>query len=101
MTATAADTKLTRAEAAYAHLASFQRGERVIVTGRAYAYEGTVTTTQRHDFADINRVYLTVSNGRTEIQVTVGQLLAGRAITSRADVEAGRIHHFDAARYVA
>ena len=47
--------RCVRAEAAYAHLASFQRGDTVDVGGRAFFQPGTVTIPQQHDHADINR----------------------------------------------
>lgn len=114
MTATTeAPATLTRAEAAYAHLASFQRGQHVIVSGRRFAFEGTVTTTQRHDFADINRVHLivtgdaTVPDGdgwqkvQTEVKVTVGRMLSGQCFTvaTTADAGAGNWQYFDAATW--
>ena len=84
---TATDTKLTLAEAAYAHLASFQRGDTATVTGKAWALpEGpvTVTTPQRHDFSHILRSDLTVTDASgAEFTITVANLLSGRyAITS-------------------
>jgi hypothetical protein len=82
---TTADTGLMPAEAAYAHLASFQRFDAVDVGGRRFFMPGIVTTTQQHDFADINRVYLIVTTSRgLDVRVTVGELASGhRTITSR------------------
>ena len=83
---TTADTGLMPAEAAYAHLASFQRFGQVNVGGRCYdTTPGTVTTVQQHDFADINRTYLIVTTSRgLDVRVTVGDLTSGhRTITSR------------------
>lgn len=97
---TAATAALTRAEDAYAHLASFQCGDLVNVQGRQIAFPAVVMTPQRHDWSDINRAYLVVSNEGTEVRITVGTLLAGQhAITHRAD--AGNVRYFDRARYVA
>jgi len=98
---TTTGTKLMRAEAAYAHLASFQLGDKVHVGGRAMRYPlGTVTTPQQHDFSDINRAYLIVTGCGVETRVTVGSLMAGHhTITSRADAKAGNVRYFDAAGY--
>src|ERR1700733_7860199 len=98
---TTTDTKLTRAEAAYAHLASFQRGDLVDVGGRRFFLPGIVTTTQQHDFADINRVYLIVTSSRgLDVRVTVGELVSGqRTVASLDDAKAGRTPHFDAATW--
>jgi len=111
---TTTDLKLTRAEAAYVHLASFQRGQQVIVSGRRFSFEGTVTTAQQHDWSDINRAYLVVTGDETipdgsggwrtqptDVTVTVGLMLSGRALTvaSRDDAAAGRWSYFDAAAW--
>jgi hypothetical protein len=99
---TTATAALTRAEAAYAHLASFQRGDAVHVAGGWYPLRGVVTTAQQHDHSDINRAYLIVTGGGREVGVTVGWLLSGkRTITSVADAEAGNVRYFDAAGYTA
>ena len=77
--------RLTRAEEAYAHLASFKRGDQVNVAGRSFSQPGTVTTTQQHDHADINRAYLIATVSGAEIRVTVGTLLSGwHTITAQA-----------------
>lgn len=105
--------KLTRAEDAYAHLASFQRGDKADVGGRHYFLPGTVTTAQQHDHSDINRAYLVVTGTATvpdgnggwrpetiDVKVTVGALLAGKhTITSHAERGTGRVRYFDAAGY--
>lgn len=83
MAATATDTKLTRAEDAYAHLASFQRGDTVEVTGKAWVLPvdgtATVTLTQQHDFSHILRSYLIVTDEcGAGFRVTVSNLLSGR-----------------------
>ena len=72
--------QLTRAEAAYAHLASFRRDDRVDVGCRYGAFHrpGSVTTPQQHDHADINRAYLVASIDGAEVRITVGSLLSGR-----------------------
>ena len=79
-------TALTRAEEAYAHLASFKRGDTVDVGCRYgdFVAAGTVTTAQQHDHADINRAYLIVTSGNTSFRVTVGSLLSGRHIITSA-----------------
>ncbi len=91
---------LTRAEDAYAHLASFQRGDQVDVGGRSFFQPGTVTTPQQHDHSDINRAYLVVTGCGVETRVTVGSLLSGKhTITSLDDAKAGRTRYFDPAGY--
>lgn len=101
---TTGTAQLTRAEDAYAHLASFAKGDAVDV-GRRYGdffQPGTVITPQQHDHADINRAYLVVTVCGVETRVTVGSLLAGRlTITSIADAKAGNVRYFDEAGYAA
>jgi len=58
---TTATAQLTRAEDAYAHLASFQRGDMVTVTHRAFTIKGTVTEPQR-DGSSLLGAYLTVED---------------------------------------
>ncbi len=114
MNATAETVKLTREEAAYAHLASFAKDERVIVNGRNYALEGTVTTPQR-DGANLRRSYLTITGPGTfpdgeggwtqrpvELVLTVAMMLGGRCFTvaTAADAAAGNWRYFDDAGYV-
>ena len=97
---TTATATLTRAEDAYAHLASLQRGDTVDVGGRSFFQPGTVTTPQQHDHSDINRAYLIVTGCGVETRVTVGSLLAGQhTITSLDDAKAGNVRYFDAAGY--
>jgi len=97
---TTTDTKPTRVEDAYAHLASFQRGDMVDVAGRRFYQPGTVTTAQQHDHAGINRAYLIVTGCGTETRVTVGALLSGKhTITSQAERGTGLVRHFDAVSY--
>lgn len=80
-TATAADTSLTRAEDAYLHLASFQRGDLVDVNGQP----GTVTTAQQHYTSRLERAFLVVDGCGTRTRVSVASLLAGiHVITSRS-----------------
>lgn len=110
---TMTETKLTRAEAAYAHLASFAKGDQVVVTGRGYALEGTVTRPQQ-EARDIRRAYLIVAGTGTfedghggweqrpvECVITVGRMLAGRCLTlaTKADAAAGSWQYFDAATW--
>ena len=83
MTAAAATTTLTRAEDAYLHLASFQRGDKVTVTGKAWVLPSggtaTVTLIQQHDFSHIGRSYLIVTDDcGAGFRVTVSNLLSGR-----------------------
>jgi len=106
---------LTREEAAYLHLASFARGQRVVVTGRGYALEGTVTAPQR-DGASLRRSYLTVTGTGTvpdgrdgwaqrpvEAVITVAMMLGARCLTvaTEADAAAGNWRYFDKAGYAA
>lgn len=104
---TTTDTKLTRAEAAYAHLASFQRGDTVDVGGRSFFMPGTVTIPIAKPMQDVpvlEDAYVIVSgtaatNGARQA-VRAGDLLSGdRTITSRADAKAGNVRYFDAAGY--
>jgi hypothetical protein len=96
---TGTDTKLTRAEDAYAHLASFQRGDKVDVGGRRFCQPGTVTTAQQ-DGTGINRAHLIVTGCGVETRVTVASLLSGKhTITSQAERGTGQVRHFDAVSY--
>jgi hypothetical protein len=97
MTTTTA-TVLTRAEAAYAHLASFQLGDSVEVQGREISFPAVVMTPQQHDHADVNRCHLVVSSNGTEVWITVGLLLAGQHTITLAS-ERASVRYFDAARY--
>lgn len=94
---------LTRAEDAYAHLASFQRGDKVKIGGRGWCQFSTVTVAQQHDWSDINRTHLAVAGCCwIDIHVTVGDLLAGKyTIASEADAAAGNVRRFDEAGYSA
>jgi hypothetical protein len=58
------DTSLSRAEAAYAHLASFQLGDKVDVGGRSFYQPGTVTTAQQDGDCCVNRSYLNCGRKR-------------------------------------
>lgn len=114
MTATAETAAtLTRAEAAYAHLASFRLGNRVVVTGRGYDLEGIVARPQQ-DARNISRAYLIVTgtgnypdgNGgwteaTAECVITVSRMLSGRCLTlaTMADAAAGNWQRFDAATW--
>jgi hypothetical protein len=105
---------LTREEAAYAHLASFQRGDVVDVGGRAFFLPGTVTTAQQ-DASRITSAYVMVTGTATgpdgnggwrpepvDVKVTVVSLLSGKhTITSRDDAKAGNVRYFDPAGYAA
>ena len=113
MTTTAADTKLTRAEAAYAHLASFAKGAQVTVTGLHYALEGTVTTPQQ-DARSLRRAYLVVTGTGTfedgdggweqrpvDCVITVDKMLSRGCLTlaGKAGAGAGSWQYFDAATW--
>ena len=110
---TMTDIKLTRAEAAYAHLASFAKGDQVVVSGRGYALEGTIATPQQ-DARRMERAYLIVTGTGTypdgnggwikthvECVITVSRMLSGRCFTlaTEADAAAGNWQHFDAATW--
>jgi hypothetical protein len=95
-----APAQLTREEAAYAHLASFARGQRVIVAGRGFCHDGTVTTAQQ-DGGDIKRAFVVVSrhprnalaagDGRpdtAEVRVTVASMLSGPCLTVISEADA-------------
>ena len=53
-------TQLTRAEEAYAHLASFQRVDVVDLAGEEFFQPGTVDLAQQHDGDDITAAYVLV-----------------------------------------
>lgn len=96
------EVTLTRAEAAYAHLASFQHGDQVDVGGRAFFQPGTVTTQQQDSDCCYAHAYLIVTGCGAETRVTVGSLLSGEfTITSRAGAAAGKVRYFDPAGYAA
>ena len=83
---TSTDTaQLTRAEEAYAHLASFKHRDLVTVGGRCeLPFTAGVITPQKHDHADINRAYLVVASNGKAARITVASLLSGRyTITAR------------------
>jgi hypothetical protein len=107
----AATITLTREEAAYVHLATFARGERVTVSGRGYALEGAVTTPQR-DGANLRRSYLAVTGTGTfpdgqggwdhrpvEAVITVAMMLGGRCFTVTRRGDPDNVRHFDEAGY--
>jgi hypothetical protein len=92
---------LTRAEAAYAHLASFRRGDVADVTGRGWFQPGVVITAQRDVEDDITRSYLAVEGCGAVTIVTVALMLSGRFTITSRDAELGRTRYFDEARYAA
>ena len=99
---TTTDTKLTRAEDAYAHLASFMLGDKVDVGGRSWFQPGTVTDAQQDNGEDIRHAYLVVAGCGVTTKITVGALLAGQfTITSEADARDGKVRYFDAVGYAA
>lgn len=82
---TTADTKLTRAEAAYLYLAEFAKGADVIVSDSLGRRSGTVTIPQRGGDRDLASAYLNVrfDGIGDEIWVEVADLCSGRyTITS-------------------
>ena len=89
-----------RAEAAYAHLASFQRGDTVSVIGHRVFTPGTVTVPQQ-DGAALEDAYVIVTgtsatNGARQT-VRVSDLLSGDlTITSWTEL----VQYFDAATWV-
>jgi hypothetical protein len=91
-------TTLTRAEAAYAHLATFQRGDYVDITGECFFQTGTITQPQRPDGDNLESAYLLVGGAGTT-RVTVAGLLGGLTITTVKDATAGNIRYFDEAGY--
>jgi hypothetical protein len=101
MSATAETAGLTRAEDAYAHLASFQRGDQVDVAGPGYFLPGIVDTPQQDAGSDLTLAYLFVSGCGHRVPVTVASLLRGRTITSLDDAKAGNVRYFDEAGYAA
>jgi hypothetical protein len=102
MSATAETTRLTRAEDAYAHLASFQRGQRVTVSGPRFYQEGIVTFPLREDGPQIEHTFLLVEGDGVLTSIMPLLLTAGRyTITSLADAKAGNVRYFDEAGYAA
>ena len=100
MTATATDTKLTRAEAAYAHLASFKRGDTVDVEAAPSSSPAPSPSRSSTTTPTSTARYLIVTGCGTETRVSVATLLSGRhTITSLADAKAGRTRYFDAATW--
>jgi hypothetical protein len=94
---------LARAEAAYAHLASFKAGEKVMVTGQGFAVEGTVTTPRQDGGRDILGAYLIVTGAGMNTTITVASMVSGRrfAIAAKRDARAGRWRYFDEAGFAA
>jgi hypothetical protein len=100
--ASAADAPcLTRAEAAYAHLASFQRGDVVDVAADEFFQPGIVTQAQRADGDDLTAAYVLVDGCGSVTRVTVGSLLDGMTLTLQNEVARGNVRYFDAAGYAA
>jgi len=102
--------ELTRAEAAYAQLATFRAGEHVIVSGRRFAHVGTVTTAQQ-DGDRIEEAFLIVTGlagfespggpRPLSVTVTVADMLDGPCLTVVAETDAGtgQWPYFDAATW--
>jgi hypothetical protein len=85
---TTTDTELMPAEAAYAHLAQFAKGDRVIVGGRTYPAEsGVVTGPQVHDYSSMTRSFVTVTVGDGSDEracvITVASHLCGHRTVER------------------
>ena len=96
---TATDTRPTPAEAAYAHLASFQRGEQVSVIGHRIFVPGTITVPQQDaDTLEDACVVVTGTSAtnRNRQTVRVSDLLSGdRTITRWTET----VQYFDAATW--
>ncbi len=92
---TTVTAQLTRPEAAYAHLASFQRGDQVDVGGRAFFQPGRVIYPQQ-PARSTEEAYLMVEGCGIQTHVTVtGEF----TITSRTDAAAGEVRYFDTVGY--
>jgi hypothetical protein len=95
MNAIVETAELTREEAAYAHLASFAKGDIVDVDGRNWFQPGTVIRAQR-DGRTLEDAFLLVSGCGIVTSVRVRDLLSSKfTITSQADAKAGNVRHFD------
>jgi hypothetical protein len=78
-TTTATEVSVT-AEAAYAHLASFRRGERVVIGGRNFYSEAVVTAPQCDVGPSIERACLIATDllhPEVQTRVTIHLLLTG------------------------
>jgi hypothetical protein len=95
----APETTLTRAEEAYAHLASFKRGDVVDVAGDEFFQPGIVDQAQQHDGDDIASAYVLVTGCGTTTRVTVASLLDGLTLTLQNEAARGNVRYFDAAGY--
>ena len=97
---TTATATLTRIEAAYLHLASFERGDLVDIEGRQVRYQAVVMVPQQGappaTHAGMRYARLTASSNGTEVEISVGALLDGQnTITRRGD----SVRYFDLAGY--
>ena len=90
---------LTRTEAAYAHLATFQRGDVVDVAGEEFFVPGTIDTPQQHDGDDITAAYVMVRDCSGLTKVTVASLLDGMTVSLTNEVARGNVQYFDAATW--
>jgi hypothetical protein len=103
-TGTTTSTELTPADTAYAHLCSFQAGDRVAVMGADWYHAGTITTPLSTPIPDEedSRPFtgprtegtldlpLTVATSNGEVTVTTRDLLEGEVnITTREKANAG------------
>jgi hypothetical protein len=96
------ETALTREEDAYAHLASFQSGDVVDVSGPRFFQPGIVTQAQVSPDGDMSRAHLFVGGCGVRTVVALAGLLSGEyRITALADARAGKTRYFDAVSYAA
>lgn len=100
MTSTAT-AQLTRAEDAYAHLASFQRGDAVDVAGEEFFMPGVITGPQRNDGDDLTAAYVTIGGDGAQTRISVASLLDGMTVTLQNEVARGNVRYFDQAGYAA
>ena len=114
MTTTAETTaRLTRAEAAYAHLAGFQAGDLVDLAGPRFYPPGVITVPQRigEPSHALDDTYVIVDDDPAEFGVSrldlrrvvrVKHLLSGQyTITLQAERATGNVRYFDPAGYAA
>ena len=92
---------LTRAEAAYAHLASFKAGDFVDVAGEEFFMPGHIDTPQQCDGDDITAAYVMVRDYSGLTKVTVASLLDGMTVDLQNEVARGNTRYFGEAGYAA
>ena len=91
--------RLTRAEAAYAHLAGFQAGDVVDVAGDGFFQPGTITVAQQDGGDGITSAYVEVGGCGTTTRVTVADLLDGLTVDLQNEVARGNVRYFGEAGY--